>query len=151
MLKAVPASDALFSSGSPLPKTTAELSLVDLALVRKAKHLSDGHGVLDVGEVGLLEGGLVAATVPPGVTKDSEDVIKNDPVYDAARILVAARKSKLVCNEIDRCMKAEQRLQDAKTKHVHLMNHIRQTRNEQARKSVAYRHDAKVSDIKART
>ena len=79
MLQAVPASDAHFSSGSPLPKTTAELSLVDLALVRKAKHLSDGHGVLDVGEVGLLEGGLVAATVPPGVTKDGKDVIEKWP------------------------------------------------------------------------
>ena len=63
---------------------------------------------------------------------------------------MAAWKSKLICNEIDRCMKAEQHLKDAKTKHVHLLNHIRRTRNEQARKSVAYRDDAKVSDIKAK-
>ena len=76
-----------------------------------------------MGEVGLLEGGLVAATVPSGFTKDGKDVIENGPVYDAAHILVAAQKSK-VGNETDRRMKAEQCLKDAHLKHVHLLNHI---------------------------
>ena len=96
MLQAVPASDVLFSSGSSLPTTTAELSLLSIASVTKAKNLSDGHGILDVGE-----GGLLAAVLPPDVTKDGNGVTENGAVYDASLILVAGRKSKVVYNERD--------------------------------------------------
>jgi hypothetical protein len=48
-------------------------------------------------------------------------------------------------------MKAEQRLKDAKLKHVNLLNHICLTRTEHARKSVTYRHETNVAEIKEKT
>ena len=65
----------LVTSGSPLTTATAELSLLDIASARKPKHLSDDHDVLDVGEWGFL-----AAALPLGVTKDSNDITKNGTI-----------------------------------------------------------------------
>ena len=76
VLQAVPASDAHFSSGSPLPMATAELPLLAITLVTKVKHLSDGHSVLDVGDW-FTGGGILAAALPPGVTRDGNNVAKN--------------------------------------------------------------------------
>ena len=98
---------------------------------------------------------MLRAALPLGVTKDGDGIIENGAVYDAVLVLVAARNSKVGRNERDRvksrCMEAEQRLRDEKLKHVNLLNCICAARNEHARKSVSYCHEAKVSEIKVKT
>ena len=145
----MPSSSALLSSGSPLPTTKADISLLNITAGRRAKHLSDGPGVHNVKEGGLFRSDLLL-----GANEDRNIVpAKHNNVHDAALSLVAVWKSKVGRNDRDRtksrCMETEDLLKDENLKHVNLLNHIHIAHSKHTRKSFTYCCEAKMSETKA--
>ena len=145
----VPSSSALLSSGSPLPTTKADISLLNITAGRRAKHLSDGQGVHNVKKGGLFRSDLLL-----GANEDRNIVpAKHNNVHDAALSLVAVWKSKVGRNDRDRtksrCMETEDLLKDENLKHVNLLNHIHIAHSKHTRKSFTYCCEAKMSETKA--